>query len=76
MTGDTLIQDAITGKRFTIKQLAEKEEVKSIHVLAVNTCQQIRPYALAKAFYSGKKQVLKSKPVLDGALKPARIIHF
>ena len=61
LTGDTLIQDAITGKRFPIKELAERPEATNVHVLAVNACQQIRPYTLAKAFYSGKKQVFELK---------------
>lgn len=61
LTGDTLIQDAKTGNRITIKELAEKETVTDFQVLAVNACQQIRPYTLAKAFYSGQKQVFELK---------------
>jgi replicative DNA helicase len=61
LTGDTLIQDAVSGKKIAIKELAEQTPLTDFEVLAVNACQQIRPYPLAKAFYSGQKQVFELK---------------
>lgn len=59
LTGDTLIQDAVSGKRIRIKELAERSTPENFHVLALDRCQRVRPHALQKAFYSGKKQVFE-----------------
>jgi replicative DNA helicase len=59
LTGDTLIQDALTGKRYTIKELAEREKQEPIYVLGVDNIYQIRPRKMVKAFYSGDKKVFE-----------------
>ena len=59
LTGDTLIQDALTGKRYTIKGLAEREKQEPIYVLGVDNKYQIRPRKMVKAFYSGDKKVFE-----------------
>ncbi|MEI8300512.1 MAG: replicative DNA helicase [Chlamydiota bacterium] len=57
LAGDTLIQDALTGKLYTIKELAERSKQLPIDVLAVDHELNLRPYKMTKAFYSGKKIV-------------------
>jgi replicative DNA helicase len=59
LTGDTLIQDAKSGKRYTIKELAERSERTPIHVLGVDDEYKIKPRKMVKAFYSGEKQVFE-----------------
>ncbi len=61
LTGDTLIQDAISGQRIPIKALLEKENTLNFQVLATDACGKIRPHPLAKAFYSGQKPVFELK---------------
>ena len=57
LTGDTQIQDATTGKMYTIKELADREEQTPIFVHAVNEQLKIGKHKMTKAFYSGKKTV-------------------
>ncbi len=59
LSGDTLIQDAVTGKCIPIKELAEKPIPSHFKVLALDGCHTVRPHALLKAFHSGQKQVFK-----------------
>lgn len=61
LTGDTLILDAKTGKRCTIKSLAERKEQSSFTTLAVDDFWKIEPHQMVKVFYSGKKQVFELK---------------
>jgi len=55
LTGDTLLQNAETGKRITIKALAERKEQSPLKVLAMGDDYTIGAHILTKAFYSGKK---------------------
>ncbi|HMQ46942.1 MAG TPA: replicative DNA helicase [Saprospiraceae bacterium] len=61
LTGDTLLQDARTGKRITIKELAERDNQVPLEVLAMDESYQLSGHRLIKAFYSGRKQVFELK---------------
>lgn len=61
LTGDALIQDAETGKVYTIKELAERKRQTPIFVHAVDKDLKIGKHRLVKAFYSGKKKVYELK---------------
>jgi replicative DNA helicase len=57
LTGDALVQDMETGKRITIKELAERQTQTEFKALAVNANLELGAYPLIKAFYSGEKKV-------------------
>ncbi|MGE3533685.1 MAG: replicative DNA helicase [Parachlamydiales bacterium] len=59
LTGDSVIQDANTGKLYTIKELAERPEQTPIFVHAVDENLKIGRHRMVKAFYSGKKKTFK-----------------
>ncbi|MBS0621939.1 MAG: replicative DNA helicase [Verrucomicrobia bacterium] len=61
LTGDTQIQDASTGKLYTIKELAERPQQTPILVHGVDKDLKLGPHRMIKAFYSGKKQVFELK---------------
>jgi replicative DNA helicase len=61
LAGDTLIKDVDIGKFYTIKELAERKEQKTINVFGTSPDLKINKYKMIKAFYSGKKQVFKLK---------------
>jgi len=55
LTGDTILQDADTGRLVTIKELAERKEQSPVKVLAMSDNYKIGAHTLTKAFYSGRK---------------------
>ncbi len=57
LAGETEIQDAVSGKIYTIKELAERKEQTPIFVHAVDEQLKISKHRMLKAFYSGKKPV-------------------
>jgi replicative DNA helicase len=58
VTGDTLITDARTGVRMTIKQLAERENPKAVlQCLGIDNQLKVKPRSMVNVFYSGRKQV-------------------
>jgi replicative DNA helicase len=60
LAGDTIILDAISGKRHTIKELAERKTQAPIQVEAVDTTTwKITPHKMSRVFYSGKKQIFE-----------------
>lgn len=61
LTGDALIEDAETGKRYTIKELAERKEQTPLYVHAVDKNLKLGKHRMIKAFYSGKKVVYELK---------------
>ncbi len=61
LTGDALLQDAITGERISIKALAERTEQEPRSVLAMDNRYRVAGHTMVKAFYSGKKQVYELK---------------
>lgn len=69
LSGDTLIQDAINGKFYTIKELAERKEQFPIYVNAVDKKFKINKHKMIKAFYSGKKEVFELKTRTGRSIK-------
>lgn len=69
LTGDALIQDADTGKFYTIKELAERKEQKPIFVHAIDKELKIGKHRMIKAFYSGKKTVYELKTRTGRSIK-------
>lgn len=61
LTGDTLIQEAETGRFYTIKDLAERKEQIPLFVHAVDKDLKLGKHRMIKAFYSGKKKVFELK---------------
>jgi len=61
LTGDAQIQDAVSGKIYTIKELAERKDQIPILVHAVDQQLKIGKHKMVKAFYSGKKTVYELK---------------
>ncbi|MCB0546586.1 MAG: replicative DNA helicase [Phaeodactylibacter sp.] len=61
LTGDTLLQDAETGRLVSIKTLAEREEQKPIKVVALGDDQKLSSHTMVKAFYSGRKMIFELK---------------
>lgn len=58
---DTLIQDANTGRFYTIKELAERTKQDPIFVHAVDKDLKFGKHRMTKAFYSGKKMLYELK---------------
>lgn len=61
LTGDTLITNAETGERTSIKELAERKEQTPIPIFATNNSFKVSVHQMSKVFYSGKKQVYELK---------------
>ncbi|MFN0034425.1 MAG: replicative DNA helicase [Saprospiraceae bacterium] len=61
LTGDTLIVNAETGRRISIKDLAERAHQETFAALGMSDDLNVRPQHLVKAFYSGQKQVFEIK---------------
>lgn len=61
LTGDALVIDANSGKRISIKELAERQVQDSFKTLAVDESLKIESHNLVKAFYSGRKKVFELK---------------
>jgi replicative DNA helicase len=59
LTGDSVIQDAETGKLYTIKELADRKEQAPIYVHAIDDTLKIGKHKMIKAFYSGKKKTYR-----------------
>lgn len=59
LTGDSIIQDADTGKLYTIKELADRTVQTPIFVHAVDENLKIGRHRMIKAFYSGRKKTFK-----------------
>ena len=59
LTGDTLLQDAVTGKRYTIKELAERDLQIPIRTQSLGEDMKVKGHAMTKAFYSGRKRVFE-----------------
>jgi replicative DNA helicase len=59
LTGDTLLTDAISGKRITIKELTDRPHQTPFTSLGMDDHLKVGPQHLVKAFYSGQKQVFE-----------------
>ncbi|HEY2811664.1 MAG TPA: replicative DNA helicase [Rhabdochlamydiaceae bacterium] len=69
LSGDAQIQDAETGKMYTIKELAERKEQIPIFVHAVDDSLKLGQHRMVKAFYSGKKTVFEIKTRSERTIK-------
>ncbi len=69
LTADAQIQDALTGKIYTIKELADREVQTPIYVYAVDEHLKIGKHKMIKAFYSGQKKVFELKTRSGRTLK-------
>jgi replicative DNA helicase len=69
LTGDTLIMDAITGKKIPIKTLAERSIQQPLHVLGMGHDLRIASQTMVKVFYSGRKQVFALKTATGRLIK-------
>jgi len=61
LAADTIIRDAITGKVYTIRELADREKQLPLSVHAVRPDLTIGIHMMVKAFYSGEKIVYELK---------------
>jgi replicative DNA helicase len=61
LAGDTLLVDASTGRRITIKELAERSSQNTFSTLGMDDRLKVRSQFLTKAFYAGRKQVFEIK---------------
>ncbi len=62
LTGETLIQDGLTGKEIPIKELAERKEQIPFLVKAIDPISmQLDFFPMSKVFYSGRKIVYELK---------------
>ncbi|MEI6408435.1 MAG: replicative DNA helicase [Bacteroidota bacterium] len=59
LTGDTLITDARTGARITIKELADHGQLTDFYALGMDAQLRISAHKMSKAFYSGRKQIFE-----------------
>lgn len=59
LSGDTRIQDAETGKVYTIEELALRKEQTPIAVFGVDHALKLGKHQMTKAFYSGKKEIFE-----------------
>ena len=59
LAGDTLITDSVSGKQYTIKELAFREKQKPISILSADKRHIITPQTMVKVFPSGKKPVYR-----------------
>jgi replicative DNA helicase len=70
LTGDALVLDIISGKRIPIKELAERTTSEQFMVAALDESDmKLRPYAMSKAFYSGKKPVFELQTASGRSIK-------
>jgi replicative DNA helicase len=59
LTGEARLQDAHSGRFYSIKELAERPEQSPIWVVSMDKNYQLKPFKLLKAFSSGQKQVFE-----------------
>ena len=59
LTGDTIIVDADTGKRRTIKDIVDNKDILPISVMSLDKDYKVRKFNITNAFYSGKKKVFR-----------------
>jgi replicative DNA helicase len=61
LTGDTRIRDAMSGKVYTIQELANRPKQDPMFVHSMGADLKVGAHAMVKAFYSGKKTVYELK---------------
>lgn len=61
LTGDTRILDAMSGKAYTIQELANRPKQDPMFVHSMGADLKVGAHTMIKAFYSGKKPVYELK---------------
>ncbi len=61
LAGDTMIMDAKTGRRYTMKELAQRPRQTPIHVYSLDNSWKMVVRKMTKVFPSGKKRVYELK---------------
>jgi replicative DNA helicase len=61
LTGDARIRDAMSGKVYTIQELANRPKQDPMFVHSMGVDLKVGAHAMVKAFYSGKKTVYELK---------------
>lgn len=69
LTGDARLQDAHTGRFYTIKELAEREVQEPLWVVSLSEDYKLKPFKLVKAFSSGQKQVFELRTRTGRSIK-------
>jgi replicative DNA helicase len=69
LSSETIIQDAKTKQRYTIKQLAERKEQIPIFVHGVDENLRMSSHRMTKVFYSGKKKTFRLTTRLGKSIK-------
>lgn len=69
LTGDARIEEATTGRIYTIKELAERPEQTPITVYAIDGERRLGHHTMVKAFYSGRKTVFELKTNSDHVIR-------
>jgi len=69
LTGDARLQDAHTGRFYTIKDLAEREVQEPLWVVSLSEDYKLKPFKLVKAFSSGQKQVFELRTRTGRSIK-------
>lgn len=59
LTGDAILQDAHSGRFYTIQELAERKIQEPLWVVSMSEDYKLKPFKLVKAFSSGQKQVFE-----------------
>lgn len=57
LTGDTLLTDAATGKRYTIQALAEQQQRAWFSTASLQDSMEVAAMPISNVFYSGRKPV-------------------
>ncbi len=70
LAGDTLIQEALSGKKTTIKNLAERAEQTPFLVEAIDpTTMELSLKPMTKVFYSGRKMIYELETLSGKKIK-------
>ena len=69
LTGDTRIRDAVSGKVYTMQELANRPKQDPMSVHSMGPDLKIGAQTMVKAFYSGKKVVYELKTRSGRAIK-------
>ena len=69
LAGDTSILDAVSGKAYTIKELASRPKQEPMSVYSLQSNMTVGPQTMVKAFYSGQKMVFELKTASGKVIK-------
>ena len=69
LAGDTTILDAVSGKTYTMKELASRPKQEPLPVYSLQLDMTVAPQTMIKAFYSGRKTVYELKTATGKTIK-------